>query len=113
MGTLLDTNVLMLTAQKKINIYALDGPFTLDACMKELEHIAKKNRAAKLALDIAKEKGIKIIKTPAVSADTAIISYAKKEQCRVATNDIELIKKLKKFGIIVLRLRQGKYFVEE
>ena len=84
-------------------------PFTLSACVSELERLAKVTVAAKLTLHIIEE--LPIIKAEG-RADSAILKYAMKQKCAVATNDKKLIKALKLKGIRVIRLRQKKYLVE-
>ena len=116
---LLDTNFLILPGQK-IDIYELlEGKelVTLDLCMKELQRLAEGKKkdagAAKIALLLAKNR-VKVVKSCAKSADLGIISEAKKHKYLVvATNDRKLIKTLKKHGIRILRLRQGRMITEE
>src|SRR3989344_5296899 len=116
---LLDTNFLILPG-KKVDIYELlEGKelVTLDLCMKELQRLAEGKKkdagAAKIALLLAKNR-VKVVKSCAKSADLGIISEAKKHKYLVvATNDRKLIKTLKKHGIRIVRLRQGRMITEE
>ena len=111
---LLDTNFLLDAAKYRIDFSELKNPVTLDACVKELEKIARsrKNDAvhAKIAVGTLGSRNIKIIKTRA-RGDTAILDYAMENKCAVATNDRELIKSLKKLNIKVIRFRQKKFLM--
>ncbi len=116
MKVLLDTNFLLVPVQFKVNIYDELGDhelITLESCINELEKIAEgKGRyapVAKIALDLIVEKGIKIVATKEKITDSAIINYAKKHNCMVATNDRKLIKTLKSNKIKIIRLRQRKF----
>lgn len=117
MKILLDTNFLLVPVQFKVNIYELlEGDLiTLDACIRELEKLArskgKDGANAKVALKLA--KNVKIIRAKSIRADVAIINYAKSHGCAVATNDRKLIKTLKSKGIKIIRLRQMKLLAEE
>jgi rRNA-processing protein FCF1 len=113
---LLDTNFLLAPVQFKVNIYDELSDYqllTLEKCINELEKIADgKSRdapSAKIAMDLIMEKGIKIIATKEKITDSAILSYAKKHGCAVATNDRKLIKTLKSNKIKIIRLRQRKF----
>jgi rRNA-processing protein FCF1 len=117
MEILLDTNALMLPAQKKVDIYRMEGTLiTLENCMKELEKLAenrgKAGAYARVALELAK-KNVHVIPSAARSTDKAIVAYAAAENCAVATNDAALIKSLKSHNIKVIRLKQGKFLVPE
>lgn len=115
--TLLDTNMLLVPAQFKVDIYAqIPGSFyTLDLCIRELEKIAEKKTKtgfqAKAALILVKMKNVRMLKADKRSTDAAIKEKAKRGYA-VATNDRDLIKDLKKSGLHVLRLRQKKIVVE-
>ncbi len=113
----LDTNFLMLPVQFKIDIFEeFRGSelITFSACIKELEKIAagrkKDAAAAKIALNLVKKEKIRIVKT-GKKADKAIMDYAAKNECAVATNDKKLLKALKNKGIKILRLRQRKFII--
>ena len=119
MKILLDTNFMMLPG-KKVDIYEyLEGKelLTLDLCMKELQKLAEGKKkdagAARIGFLLAKNR-VKVIESRLKSADLGIISEAKKHKYLVvATNDRKLIKTLKKHGIRILRLRQGRMLAEE
>ncbi len=120
MRIILDTNFMMLPAQFKIDIFKeLEGKeiATFSSCINELKAIAsgrgKDAASAKVALELAKRHKIEIIKYASKSADKAIMDYAAKNRCAVATNDKKLLKALKDKGIKILRLRQKRLITEE
>ena len=110
---LLDTNMLMAAVQFKAKWP--DKSFTLSSCIDELEKIAlgKKNDSmhARAAIKILKLKKIPIKKTDK-KGDAAILDYALRQRCAVATNDKKLIRKLQSKSIKVFHLRQKKLIVE-
>ncbi len=119
MQVLLDTNIVMVPHQFGVDIFEFlkdYTPITLSSCVKELEALSKKKSndgiAAKVALQLIKEKKVKVFDTNG-PADKCIIEYAKNNHVSVATNDKELLKALKTHGIRIIRLRQSKYLVEE
>ncbi len=110
---IVDTNILIdcKNLMEEIKKFSEFGePVILDTTIKELEKM--NNRKGKLALELIKHYKIKIIKTEEKSTDKGILNIASKNDV-VATNDINLIKKLKLKGIGVLRLRQKKYLTLE
>jgi len=116
---LLDTNFLLAPVQFKADIYEQITAdfFTLDACIEELEKIAKRKTKpgvqAKAALILAKTKGVKILEAKKKNVDEALAEAAKQHNYIVATNDRKLITKLKAGGIGIVRLRQRKLVVKE
>ena len=118
MKILLDTNFMMIPNQFGVDIFEFLKDyeiFTLSTCMDELKNLAKKKGkdglAARVAIKLVKEKGIKTVKTKE-KGDKAILNYAIEEKCSVGTNDKELIKALKNKGIKIIRLKQKKYLIE-
>jgi len=109
MEIVIDTNMLV---EKNIikEIANLGRPVILSSVIDELEKLD--NPASKIAIEIVKKKNMPIIRVEE-SGDTAILNYAKNNQCAVATNDKELMSKLKENGIRIFRLRQNRYLVEE
>lgn len=69
----------------------------------------KRSNAARLALELANK--FKIIQFQGTSADEAIIDYASKQKCLVATIDDALRNKLKSNGISVVTLANDKLIV--
>ena len=117
MKILLDTNFLMAPAQFKVDIFRqLSGHklMTLDLCVKELKRISKSKKkdamAAEIALDLLKKKKVRIVKAKPLT-DSALLNYAKENNCAVATNDRKLIKRLKNKEINIIRLRQKRYII--
>ncbi|HLD84120.1 MAG TPA: PIN domain-containing protein [archaeon] len=118
MKILLDTNFLMAVVQFKADIFAeLAGNelFTLSSCISELEKLGngkkKDAAAARVALELLKNRGVKIIEAYG-NTDFGLVQEAKKGYA-VATNDAVLIKKLKESCIKVLRLKQKKRILIE
>ncbi len=118
MRLILDTNFLIDIIRFKIDLDELDSLFltpfellTLDSVIKELEKISKTNsqesKYAKVALELVKIKKIKTLKVKETT-DKAILNLANKETV-VATNDIELRKKLKALGIKTIYLKSKKH----
>jgi rRNA-processing protein FCF1 len=113
----LDTNFLIDVIRFKIDLDELDKLFltpselsTLDSVIRELEEISntksQESKYAKVALELLKIKKIKILKVRE-NPDKAILSLANKNII-VATNDIELRKKLKASGIKTIYLKSKK-----
>lgn len=123
---LLDTNFLMVPGLfgvdviEKIN-QVCDFSYVLcvlDKTKKELSDIIKKQSgkdktSAKIASQMIEKYKLETIDTSDDDGyvDDLLVKYGKKNI--VATNDINLIKRLKEKNISVLRLRQKKYVVIE
>lgn len=113
MKILLDTNFLMVPVQFNVDIYSQLGGtlYTLETCVGELKYLAKKKGKigvqAKLALQIMKDRKVKILKSNN-RGDTGILEKASTKKYTIATNDVELIEKLKQMKASVIRLRQKK-----
>ncbi|MBW2984459.1 DNA-binding protein [Candidatus Woesearchaeota archaeon] len=120
---ILDTNFLMAVSQFKVDIFSelkriCDFPyelFIIDKTINELESIIEEQKgkhkaAAKLALAIIKNKKIKKIKTKEGTVDELILGIADKDTV-VATQDMELKRKLRKKRVSLIVLRQKKYLV--
>jgi rRNA-processing protein FCF1 len=114
MEVVIDTNMMM---EKNILREArkFGQPIILSSVIEELKKIrsgkGKNSMKAKLALEII-HKGTNIVMTEK-KGDNAILDYARDNKCIVATNDKALIRKLKNREIRILRMRQGKFLVEE
>lgn len=121
---LLDTNFLLIPGQFKVDIFSeldriCDFSFeiaVLDRTIEELKSIYEKQkgkdkRAAKLALGLLDAKKLAIIKTDdkEKSTDGAILDIAKAKGFIVATQDMELKKRLKESGVRCVYLRQKSY----
>lgn len=126
MKIILDTNILLYAAKQKIDLVSLLKekfgqtithivPDLVKVELSQLVTSAKKGadkRAAKLALQIIKFSKLKKMKI-SKPVDKGVIELAKKEKALVATNDAELRKTLKKEGIGIIYLRQGKIIGED
>lgn len=117
MKIILDTNFLMSISQFGIDIFSqLRGNdlFTIEPVIRELKSFekgdSKKARAAKLALEIIKSKHLKVLKSKETSADKSLITYSSKGYT-IATQDIELRKKIKEAGGQAIYIRQRKYVI--
>lgn len=123
MKIILDTNFLLIPGTLGVDIFSeinriCNFSYTLhivDKTLDELKKIIETQRqkysaAAKLALQLLKQKNITIIKTESDdSVDNLILKLAKQAKIIVATQDKEFKRLLKaaKAGIIVLK--QKKY----
>ena len=115
MEVVIDTNMLMekntIEQARKFGT-----PIILSSVIEELKKLSigksRNARKAKLVLEIIGKKKMTIVITEK-KGDNAILDYSRDNRCIVATNDKELIQKLKSRETKVLRLRQGKYLVEE
>ncbi len=119
MKILLDTNFLLIPAQFRVDIFAeieriMKEPYklyilkqTIDELNKIIEKQRGKHReAAKLALQLIKQKGLNTIRISSKGSVDDIIKNIAKNYI-VATQDKELKKSLKK----VITLRAKKYLV--
>ena len=120
---ILDTNILLVPGQWKVDIFeslnTLDFSvqlFVLDKSMTELESIsasAKKasdKLAARMAGQLIDKKKVKIIKTKEGKTDDILVEFAEVGYL-IATQDQELIKRIKDSDGHALQLRQRKYFI--
>ncbi|MBI2173001.1 MAG: hypothetical protein HYT73_02195 [Candidatus Aenigmarchaeota archaeon] len=113
---ILDTNFLLAPVQFKADVYLLEGElFTLESCIGELEKMSKertkRGSQARVALDMAERNGVAVIEAR-TNADKTLIEYANKGYI-IATNDKNLIERLKNLGHNVIRLKQKKILAEE
>jgi len=115
----LDTNFLIDLIRFKISLEEIgelvNEPYQLallNLVMKELKKISssktKESGYVKIALELLKPKNIGIVKTKEKNADRAMLSLAD-ESAIIATNDVELRKKLKNLGIKTIYLRSKKH----
>ena len=123
---ILDTNFLLIPFQFNVDIFAeIDRicvfkykVYVLDKTIDELNKITKdkkqsgKNKlAAKLALQLLKAKNVNIIKTTKdLLVDDLLVEIADKNTI-IATQDIELKRKLKKKRIKLIILRAKKRLI--
>ncbi len=118
MHILLDSNMLLYAIKFRVDIVnearKFGEPFTLNCCINEIKGIAERKgryaTQAKIALQLT--KGLSLVESKGPT-DRAILNYALKHNCAVATSDKKLIKALKLKGIRVFRLRQKRYLAED
>ncbi len=113
---ILDTNFLTIPYQFKLDIFEEINKLipdehkiiTLDGVFIELEHLAEQSgedaTAARVGLELIEKKGVKVIPTQEKNVDDTIVELADK-QTLVATNDKELINRLKTKNVKVIYLR--------
>ncbi len=130
-SVILDTNFLLIPAQFKVDIFSeihmiAHRPIRLvvpDIVIEELEGIIRNQkgshrRAAEMALQLIRTKGLARLKTQAFkTADDFILqkasTEAEKGKIWVATQDAALRKKLKDAGIPLVTLRGKSHLVIE
>jgi len=118
---ILDTNFLMIPAQFKVDIFdEIKRIFTsgyemriMQGTTKELEYILKGNeskdrKAAKMALTLIRNYGLKPIPMQGMDVDAAILALPNKDLI-VATQDAQLKRLLQEKGIPLLVLRKEKH----
>jgi len=116
---LLDANFLIDLVRYKIDVEGIEELVSGDCrlvvprpVLAELRKISggksKDSRFAKIALMVIEEKGFDIIETEEKKADEAIVHMAG-ENTAVATNDIELRKRLRMLGAQTIYLRAKKH----
>lgn len=113
-----DTNFLIYLSKYKLwhELTRLYGHYTfliLPQVAHELKQLAEKAKGKDKEASLLALTLIKKVKAKKGSADLAIIKAAlqlkAKQKFVVATMDKELVKKLKKQGIVILTIRQKKY----
>jgi hypothetical protein len=118
---LLDANILLAQAQFKVDIWReLErlgyAPVLLSCVIGEVNKLAagksKHAAAARVALNLIELKNPRMVSERG-PVDKTLIRVAQKTGYAVATNDMELIGRLKKKGITIVRLKQRKYLAEE
>lgn len=113
MKVLLDTNFLLAIEQRHLDLGALDSHelLVLESVFFEIVKISqskkKSSAAAKVALKLIEKFGIKTVPSKGV-ADRALLEYASKEGCIIATLDRELRKAARKKGIPTIAVVKGQ-----
>lgn len=119
----IDTNIFIYATRFKLDLFAQlkgNGLFVTESVIRELEKIGRgKSRDAKaaaLALAILKrqirDNKIKILPSKTENADDGLLELGK-SGFTIATQDSELLKRLKSAGCAFAYTRQKKYFVFE
>ena len=125
---ILDTNFLLIPAQFKVDIFEeikriMTTPYKLRIMAKTIDELnniinnkserkqtAKDKTAAKIALQlIVKYKIVKILSSKDLNVDNLILNTATKTSHIVATQDINLKRKLKEKRIPLIILRKKQY----
>ncbi len=123
---ILDTNFLLVPGQFSVDIFSeidrlMDFPYQLEVLKGTLPELKKINdtgstkdkMAAKLAVVLIKQKGLKMVANYSTdNVDDSIVRLANKDTY-VATQDKELKSRLKKKGVKIITLRQKKYLIIE
>ncbi len=116
----LDTNFLTIPYQFGVDIFdqidhLVPGEkeyIVLEGVSRELEKLTNKEGkhsiAAKIGLEMIEKHDIKVIKDLKNNVDDSIVDLADQKNTLVATNDRELIKRLKNKSIQVIYLRAEK-----
>lgn len=97
---LIDTNTALEFEKYKL-FWNLEKLAITDACLKELEDLSDKNKKAKIACAILKQKA-EIVKTGEKGGDSSILKAAKEKKYPVFTFDKRLIQKLRKSNLWVI-----------
>jgi|GEM_PF-1823682 len=113
---LIDTSVLLEAHRIDLfgeleNFKFLGEPAVTKQVLNEIKNFTKRNRykrVARLALELIKKRGVKIIDVRGRDADESLLNAALDLGCAVITNDEKLIKLLKQKNIRVIRVRQLK-----
>ncbi|HIH40697.1 MAG TPA: DNA-binding protein [Halobacteria archaeon] len=136
MKIILDTNILLVPGQYKIDVFdelirlGYTEFIITDSIVRELLILSKKYKSKKdiMAVNLAMSliDRCKIVRKDGVINDKKIFEHSGKKTIAdddileladdigaVATNDKKLIRDLKKKGVKVVRLRQKKFLVEE
>ncbi len=121
MDVLLDTSFMVTAFADRIDVSAellkFGRPklFVLDLVVGELEKLAGGNgkdaAAARMSLDYIKRRHAAVIRTKPGNTDKRIIEYSLNRNMTVCTVDAELRDSLRRGGMEVITIRQGKYLV--
>jgi len=98
---LIDTNTALEFEKYKL-FWNLEKLAITDACLEELKNLSNKNKKAKIAYAILKQKA-EIIKTGEKIGDSSILKAAKEKKYPVFTFDKRLIERLRKNNLPVIR----------
>ncbi len=109
---LLDTNFVLIPYKFKVDVIReleriIPGKFDLIVTSSIISELKNLGLKGKFGLDFIKKNNIKIEKYP-YNGDDAILEYALKNNCILATNDKELKKKAIKKGLPIIYLRKKR-----
>lgn len=120
MKVIYDTNFLMSVIKFRLDLFnelqlVLNEPYDniiLSSVIDELKYFAKgtskASKEAKLSLRLIDSENFHVVKSPKGNVDDAIVTVAGKGSV-VATNDMELRKRLKSKGVKTIYLRAKKH----
>ena len=119
---LIDTNAFLMTSQFRIDLLGelrwmlgVSQPGVPDVVLRELEGLAhgrgNDGAAARLGLRFAQQCMVVQMEGGGEPVDDQILSYARRERCRVVTNDRALRDRLLEEGLEVISLK-GKQKLE-
>jgi len=82
----------------------------IDELMKLAEKGGRRGKLARAALSLVEVRGFRVCPSGVEGGgvDDAVFDYAKREGCVVATNDAKLRRRLRRVGVPVVFLRQGR-----
>ena len=122
MKFLLDTNFLLIPGKFRTDIFReLQGfgkpeLFTLDLVVAELKKLASSRGRdaghARLALDLIKKKGVRVLEARGTNTDQELERLASEQDLAVCTQDRALQRRLRKEDIVVVFLRQNRFLVK-
>ncbi len=118
MNVIVDTNLWMAIVQFKIDVFkelkniGADNIYVLDGSLKELLNINRSKIVIKILNDLIKSGKVKVVHSSG-PVDSELIRVARESNLSIATNDKEIIKRSKKSGIKIIRLRQKKFLTAE
>ena len=104
-----DTSILLMIEESRLRLdEVIHELAVLSPCYEELAKLSsrkgRKGRAARVALMLLEKRNIPVIEVEG-NCDDAIVEYAVKHGCAVATADEELIKRLRMNRIEVLNIK--------
>ena len=98
---LIDTNTALEFEKYKL-FWNLEKLAITDVCLEELKNLSNKNKKARIAYTILKQKA-EIVKTGEKTGDCSILKAAKEKKYPVFTFDKRLTKKLKENKLQVIK----------
>ena len=102
---------LPMSMEELISLYPKATLLTTASVFNELNKIARSDRRARVALEILRNYGVKVLQSYSSNPDDDLLRAAKELNCAVVTLDLELRRKLLEQGITVIYLRAGKKLV--
>jgi len=110
---LLGITELSVGMEELISIYPKAELLTTRSVIRELEGLAERKRRARVAIEVVREYGVRVLEEFDSEADEDIVRAAKELGCAVVTFDLKLKNELLKEGVAVVYLRAKKKLVLE